>query len=126
GPIELSTVDGREFDLAKGPLLRATLRGRSLTLDIHHLVVDGVSWRILLEDLDTAYRQTVAGEPVNLGPKTTSFKEWAHRLRDHAVAGGFADEIGYWTGVTQGGQRLPCEGTGTNTIASAGSVTVRL
>ena len=129
GPIEapgLSTVDGGGFDLANGPLVRAVLRGRTLTLVIHHLVVDGVSWRILLEDLDTAYRQTVAGEPVNLPPKTTSFKEWALRLQQHTVAGGFDDEIGYWTGVTQGGHRLPCDGTGTNTIASARSVTVRL
>ena len=54
------------FDLMHGPLLRAVLfdvgaAGRSvLFVAVHHLVVDGVSWRILLEDLDTAYRQAGA------------------------------------------------------------------
>ncbi|HKR49071.1 MAG TPA: amino acid adenylation domain-containing protein, partial [Pseudonocardiaceae bacterium] len=75
-------------DLARGPLLRAVLfdggAGRCpvLRVAVHHLVVDGVSWRILLEDLDTAYRQVVRGEPVDLGPKTTSFREWALRLAE--------------------------------------------
>ena len=39
----------------------------------HHLVVDGVSWRVLLEDLESAYRQAV------LPPKTASFRDWARR-----------------------------------------------
>ncbi|MCZ7019437.1 condensation domain-containing protein, partial [Salmonella enterica] len=51
----------RSLDLSQGPLLRAVLVGMAdgsqrLLLVIHHLVVDGVSWRILLEDLQTAYR----------------------------------------------------------------------
>ncbi len=50
------------LDLSEGPLLRVALfdqgRGRPgrLLLTVHHLAVDGVSWRILLEDLETAYR----------------------------------------------------------------------
>ncbi|MGQ0717555.1 MAG: amino acid adenylation domain-containing protein, partial [Pseudonocardiales bacterium] len=74
------------FDLAGGPLLRAVLfdvgagRRPVLLVAVHHLVVDGVSWRILLEDLDTAYRQAVRGESVRLDAKTTSFRDWALRL----------------------------------------------
>ncbi|MDO2098184.1 condensation domain-containing protein, partial [Escherichia coli] len=57
----------RSLDLADGPLLRALLAtfddgSQRLLLVIHHLVVDGVSWRILFEDLQTAYRQLLAGQ----------------------------------------------------------------
>src|SRR5437660_7917316 len=85
------------FDLNRGPLLRAVLfelgagRRPLLFLAAHHLVVDGVSWRILLEDLTIAYQQAVRGETVQLGPKTTAFAEWAWRLRELAAARGFDD-----------------------------------
>jgi aryl carrier-like protein len=69
----------RSLDLSKGPLVRMVLfemgaggANRLLWL-IHHLVVDWVSWRILLEDLATAYRQLLNGEDIKLPPKTTSF-----------------------------------------------------
>ncbi|HEY0573806.1 MAG TPA: condensation domain-containing protein, partial [Pseudonocardia sp.] len=71
------------FELNRGPLLNAVLfelgagRRPALLVAVHHLVVDGVSWRILLEDLDTAYRQAISGQPVRLGSKTTSFRDWA-------------------------------------------------
>ena len=59
------------FDLGHGPLLRAVLyQRRHLLLVAHHLVIDGVSWRILLEDLDTAYQQAAGGDAVDLGDKT--------------------------------------------------------
>ncbi|MDQ7803079.1 non-ribosomal peptide synthase/polyketide synthase [Amycolatopsis sp. A133] len=110
------------FDLTHGPLLAAVLvtadpawRPR-LFLAAHHVVVDAVSWRILLDDLDTAYRQAARGVPADLGPRTTSFRDWAHRLRDHVRAGGFDDELAYWTGLPASGE-LPVDrdggGTGT-------------
>ena len=103
GPVEpvdvltLSAVDDDAgLDLGAGPLLRAVLAERVLRLTAHHLVVDGVSWRILLEDLDTAYHQAVRGEPVRLPAKTTSFQQWANRLAEHAGTGGLDGERGYW------------------------------
>ncbi|WP_304118836.1 non-ribosomal peptide synthetase, partial [Mycolicibacterium bacteremicum] len=51
---------------------------------IHHLAVDGVSWRILLEDLSIASAQRRAGQPVELGPTGTSFQRWAQLLAEHA------------------------------------------
>ncbi|MDX3187039.1 non-ribosomal peptide synthase/polyketide synthase [Streptomyces sp. MN03-5084-2B] len=105
------------FDLTTGPLLAAVLvtadpawRPR-LFLAAHHVVVDAVSWRILLDDLDTAYRQAVRDVPVDLGPRTTSFRDWAHRLRDHVRAGGFDDELAYWTGLPAAGA-LPVDHDG--------------
>ncbi|MGK9020650.1 condensation domain-containing protein, partial [Pseudomonas aeruginosa] len=72
----------RSLDLADGPLLRALLAtfddgSQRLLLVIHHLVVDGVSWRILFEDLQTAYRQLLAGQAVELPAKTSAFRDWA-------------------------------------------------
>ncbi|MFG3607580.1 amino acid adenylation domain-containing protein, partial [Streptomyces sp. NPDC047928] len=100
------TVTGYQtgFDLSDGPLIRFAMftlpdAPAELVVVAHHLVVDGVSWRVLLEDLGVAYGQLVAGDPVDLGPKTTSYQEWAARLRDHVEAGGFDDELEYWTGV---------------------------
>jgi amino acid adenylation domain-containing protein/non-ribosomal peptide synthase protein (TIGR01720 family) len=121
------------FDLGRPPLLAAVLfdlgsgQRPVLFLAVHHLVVDGVSWRILLEDLDTAYRQAASGNTVQLGLKTTSFQDWALRLAEHAAAGGFDDELGHWSGVDQDcDPKLPLDAHGVNTIASERSITVRL
>ncbi|HYG62303.1 MAG TPA: amino acid adenylation domain-containing protein, partial [Thermoanaerobaculia bacterium] len=86
------------FDLFNGPLTRLCLFGAGdqpsrLLWATHHLVVDGVSWRVLLEDLEAAYRQAA------LPPKTTSFQEWARRLTGHAEA--LAGELDYWRDTVQ-------------------------
>ncbi|MEV7740180.1 condensation domain-containing protein, partial [Streptomyces sp. NPDC088921] len=67
-----------------------------LLLVVHHLVVDAVSWRILLEDLETAYRQAVQGGPVTLGERGTSFREWSRRLAAHVAEGGLDHELPHW------------------------------
>ncbi|WP_240923157.1 condensation domain-containing protein, partial [Metapseudomonas otitidis] len=75
----------RSLDLANGPLLRAVLfdladGSQRLLLVIHHLVVDGVSWRILLEDLEQACAALLAGRTPAPTEKGTAFKAWAERL----------------------------------------------
>jgi amino acid adenylation domain-containing protein/non-ribosomal peptide synthase protein (TIGR01720 family) len=88
--------------LEAGPLFRAVGfelgAGRSsrLLLCAHHLVVDGVSWRILLEDLETAYDQARAGKPLELPAKTSSFKAWAERLQRLASSGELEQDAEYW------------------------------
>ncbi len=105
----------RSLDLGSGPLLRALLAtlgdgSQRLLLVIHHLVVDGVSWRILLEDLQTAYRQLQAGQAVALPAKTSAFKAWAERLQAHARDGGLEGERGYWLAQLEGvSTELPCD-----------------
>jgi amino acid adenylation domain-containing protein/non-ribosomal peptide synthase protein (TIGR01720 family) len=100
---ELADAVHAGFDLAAGPLLRALLyrfadgSPSRLLLVAHHLVVDGVSWRLLLDDLDTAYRQAVRGEPVDLGAKTTSWQRWSTGLTDLVAAGGLDHELPYWS-----------------------------
>ncbi|HEX4954996.1 MAG TPA: amino acid adenylation domain-containing protein [Thermoanaerobaculia bacterium] len=88
--------------LERAPLMRALLfdpaaDGRPrLLLVLHHLLVDGVSWRILLEDLITALEAVAKGEPIALPAKTGSFLEWARRLDETARAGAFDDELDHW------------------------------
>ncbi|UXY17813.1 amino acid adenylation domain-containing protein [Streptomyces cynarae] len=123
------------FDLARGPLLRAVLHDRGpgrpcvLHLAVHHLVVDGVSWRLLLEDLDRAYRARRAGRDGHaaLPAKSSALRQWARRLGAYADDGGFADERAYWEqAVPDAAAGLPADLTGPDTYASARAVTVRL
>nr|WP_026423720.1 non-ribosomal peptide synthetase [Actinokineospora inagensis] len=108
------------------PIFLVELRGdTTVQLRAHHLVVDGVSWRVLAEDLRTAHRQALAGERITLPRRTTSFRDWATRLAEHAVAGGFADEADYWAGVAAPAD-VPRDLDGANTTASERSVTVTL
>ncbi|MCP4154161.1 MAG: non-ribosomal peptide synthetase, partial [bacterium] len=76
------------IDLSAGPLVKTalfkTLQGDHLLLAIHHLVVDGVSWRILLEDFAAAYKPAQKKRPIRLPYKTTSFKEWSQKLSQYA------------------------------------------
>ncbi|WDY56393.1 non-ribosomal peptide synthase/polyketide synthase [Pseudomonas sp. PSKL.D1] len=95
------------LDLANGPLLRAVLATlpngeQRLLLVIHHLVVDGVSWRILFEDLQTAYQQLAAGQPVQLPAKTSSYQQWGQRLQAHAQMPALASQFDYWLAQLQG------------------------
>ena len=90
----LFTDAQRSLDLQKGPLLRGVLvngpHGKQrLLLAIHHVAVDGVSWRVLLEDLHTLYQQLAAQQPVKLANKTSALRAWATRL--HAYASSDSD-----------------------------------
>ncbi|AVE03295.1 non-ribosomal peptide synthetase [Pseudomonas palleroniana] len=97
----------RSLDLATGPLLRAVLAqlpdgSQRLLLVIHHLVVDGVSWRILLEDLQRAYQQLAQGAPVVLPAKTSATRAWAERLQTYARSAALEQELGWWQTQLQG------------------------
>ncbi|MBI6899466.1 amino acid adenylation domain-containing protein [Pseudomonas putida] len=103
----------RSLDLAKGPLLRALLvdlpEGQQrLLLVIHHLVVDGVSWRVLLEDLQLAYTALAAGKPLALAAKSSSLKAWTERLGAYARSPELLSEADYWLdGLAAVGDELP-------------------
>ena len=119
------------LDPAGGPLLRATLfngatSGPVLLLAIHHLVVDAVSWRIVVTDLQDAYRQAAAGEPVRLPAPTTAFLDWSRGLAEYAGAGGFDAERDHWAAAEAAETVLPTDTDGPDTVADTGTVTVRL
>lgn len=88
------------FDISKGPLfkvLHLRLSNKDVVLIVgHHLVVDGVSWRILLEDLSTLYSQHVQEQPYKLPLKTNSFQDWSSFLEQYAQSESLLTEHSYW------------------------------
>ncbi|SDA35417.1 non-ribosomal peptide synthetase, partial [Pseudomonas sp. NFPP12] len=123
----------RSLDLQQGPLLRAvlfTLRDgtQRLLLAIHHLVVDGVSWRVLLEDLHQALVQQAAGQTIKLPAKTSSSQAWAGQLQAYARSAALQQELGYWQAQLQDvDSGLPCDrATDQVVIKDARSVSTEL
>ncbi len=102
------------FNLATGSLLRAVLAQlpdgqQRLLIVIHHLVVDGVSWRVLMDDLQTVYRQLTAGQEVQLPAKTSPLRDWAARLQAYAGSESLREELEWWQAQLSGTQvQLPC------------------
>ena len=115
--LDLTATDGRQvgvridelaeqvqagLDLARGPLLRAAVcrtppgEPDRVLLVAHHLVVDAVSWQILIEDLVTACRQLTEGAAVQLPPKTADVTRWGWRLAEQAQSDQVADEARWW------------------------------
>ncbi|WP_248796631.1 non-ribosomal peptide synthetase [Pseudomonas sp. MWU13-2105] len=91
----------RSLDLKNGPLLRALLVNlpageQRLLLVIHHLAVDGVSWRILLEDLQQAYSASVAGQSPVAAVRSSSLQTWAEQLHGYARSEPLLAERDYW------------------------------
>jgi amino acid adenylation domain-containing protein/non-ribosomal peptide synthase protein (TIGR01720 family) len=90
------------LNLRQGPMLRFTLFHSTqglpdrLHVAIHHLVTDGVSWRILLEDLQLCYEQLTRGQDVRLPPKTTAYQYWAEQLSTYARSQTLRGEAAYW------------------------------
>ena len=91
----------QSLDLSQGPLLRAVLidledGGQRLLFVVHHLVIDGVSWRVLMEDVQRCYVAQRAGTSAELPPRTTAFSDWAKRLQLRAESAELAAELPYW------------------------------
>lgn len=117
------------FQLAHPPLLRLLYAknlseyGNVLYLFGHHLIVDGVSWRILIEDLHQAYQQAIAKVPISLPLKTSSYRQWTSSLQTLADSAEIKKDISFWqkilsTSVTP----LPVDYpviSGRNTVESA-------
>ncbi|WP_208491975.1 non-ribosomal peptide synthetase [aff. Roholtiella sp. LEGE 12411] len=122
------------FNLFESPLVQAAIFDRGanqpsyLLLIIHHLAVDGVSWRILLEDFQTVYTQIQAGEAIKLPAKTTSFQQWAQKLKNYAQSDELQEELEYWCAESRHQvSRIPIDlPGGENTEASARTISVSL
>ncbi|HZR42433.1 MAG TPA: amino acid adenylation domain-containing protein, partial [Ktedonobacteraceae bacterium] len=133
---EIASEIQASLDLIHGPLLRFAYfdrgnnRSARLLIVIHHLIVDGVSWRVLLEDMNTAYAQLEAGLRVQLPAKTLSFQQWSRRLQIAAQDAAIRKELDYWLQVAKYQRAvLPVDwedGRSRNTISSARSVAVSL
>ena len=124
----------KSLNLSDGPLIRVALfylgaeQPSRLLIAIHHLVMDGVSWRILLSDLQQVYQQLIQGEIVKLPAKTTSFKKWAEKLKEYARLPKLQKELEYWHKSSQTQlTSLPVDfSNGKNTIAETETISVQL
>ena len=123
------------LDLERGPLFRVGCvefgpqEPARLIIVAHHLVIDGVSWRILLEDLEQLYGQAVRGEAMRLPPKTTSYQQWAQALSDYRQNEEvLMEEADYWlaTAKRQSSEFPLDHSRGDNTVASRAAVHVEL
>ena len=131
---EMSSAEGR-LDPAAGLMVQAVWfdagaerRGR-LWLSIHHLAVDGVSWRILLPDLEAAWRQASTGQPMALPARSTSFRRWGELLASHARADSVRGELSFWREVSREPWLRLADGTldaERDTQATAGHMTLTL
>ncbi|AFC30705.1 lichenysin synthetase A [Paenibacillus mucilaginosus 3016] len=117
------------MNLDQGPLVRLGLfhtpEGDHLLIAVHHLVIDSVSWRILLEDVITLYSGMSAGVPAGtlLPPKTHPFRDWAAGLERYALSTDLFKEKSYWAELAKGTEaRLPVDGN----TGEAGRRTIRL
>ena len=123
----------KSLNLSDGPLIKVALfelgadQTSRLLIVIHHLVVDGVSWRILLSDLQQVYQQIAQGEVVKLPAKTTSFKNWAEKLQEYARSPKIHQELEYWLNSSNLHTPLPVDfSDGKNTISEAETISVQL
>ncbi|RAL25792.1 non-ribosomal peptide synthetase [Thermoflavimicrobium daqui] len=102
---ELANQMQSSLDITKGLLMKVGLfqtdHGDYLLIIIHHLVVDGVSWRILLEDFESGYQQALKQQPIQLPLKTDSYLAWANGLREYAISSQIQKEIPYWEKLCQ-------------------------
>ncbi|KST70376.1 non-ribosomal peptide synthetase [Mastigocoleus testarum] len=120
------------LDLSTAPLMKVALfdlgcdQEKRLLIVIHHLLVDGVSWRILLEDLQKAYQQLSCGETIQLAKKTTSFKYWSEQLSRYARSQKLQQELDYWLNQNKTALLPKDYFDGPNTVDSARVVSVSL
>ncbi|MFP7658467.1 amino acid adenylation domain-containing protein, partial [Chryseobacterium proteolyticum] len=93
------------FDIGSGVLFHVghfrMSDGDRLALIIHHLVIDGVSWRILFEDLSHLYESYQRNGPINLPLKTDSFQRWASAQKAYAKSEKMQSERLYWDEVSK-------------------------
>ncbi|MFE4896976.1 amino acid adenylation domain-containing protein [Peribacillus butanolivorans] len=88
GISKLENVAQQGINISNGPLMKIVCiktdeDEHTIIWIIHHLIVDGVSWRILIEDFDRLYIQDINNQELKQDNKTTSFKEWANKLKEY-------------------------------------------
>ena len=124
------------LDIAQGKLITSALfklgnnNSDRLLLIIHHLVVDGISWRIFLEDLAIIYQQLQNNKSLQLPPKTTSYKDWGETLAKYAQTSDVISELDHWLNISNKSitpipvdKSAPSE---SNTIASVKQISISL
>jgi len=128
---QASTLIQSSLNLKDGPLVKAVLfetsKGQRLLIVIHHMVVDGVSWRIILEDLESIYKQISENKTCSLPQKTHSYQQWAKILQEYSYSSTLQKEILYWQQIEEHIKPLPIDfDLGAITIATIKDIAVSL
>jgi amino acid adenylation domain-containing protein/non-ribosomal peptide synthase protein (TIGR01720 family) len=120
------------LDLERGPLVRVVVMTRAgaavrVALVAHHLVVDGVSWRVLREDMDQAYAPLAAGAAVTLAP-AGRWLAWSEAVSREAGSARLGAEADYWRAqVAPGAAAVPAaRANGANVEGDVGIAVARL
>ncbi|CAC5344906.1 MULTISPECIES: non-ribosomal peptide synthetase [Planktothrix] len=126
----------RSLNLTTGDIVKVVLfnlgneQPSQLLIVIHHLAIDGISWRILLEDLATAYQQISQSQEIKLPLKTTSFQDWSNQLVTYSQSEKLKQERDYWISqLTKEIASLPMDYSGTkesNQLSSAKAINLFL
>ena len=96
------------FVLIKTP---AEITHNRLLIVIHHLAIDGVSWRILLEDMTLLLNAVEKGAALELRPKTSSYRQWQEALVELAIQDKLLGQLPYWEQAINAYRPLPKENT---------------
>lgn len=98
---------------------------RYLFLTLHHVIVDGVSWRILCNDLHLLLTQRLGGQPFQLPPKSHSYQLWAEQLA--AAAHGIAErELPYWQAQIKQQDRVPAGRLAATALADCATASIAI
>jgi len=122
------------LDLTNGPLMRVAYfdngqdRSDRLLLIFNHLVIDGVSMRLFLEDFQGVYAQLLNGMEVTLPPKTTSYLYWSRALHEYAQTAEVRQELDHWLKIgTKELIGIPVDNAqGANTFGATDNITLSL
>ncbi|MFC6978835.1 amino acid adenylation domain-containing protein [Microbulbifer taiwanensis] len=122
GTEEKAGLSLTDADVFRAVLFDGKAEHRRLLLTMHHMVVDGVSWRILLQDMASAFELWQQQQPMVLAPKTSSFQQWGDFLLEYANSEILQSEKDYWLAQSQ--EPVPAipvdhEGIVDNRLASA-------
>lgn len=107
------------INLETGPLFNLSIfktdSGEYLLIIIHHLIIDAVSWRILLEDFKEAYNSLIVNKEIHLPPKTNSYLEWSKYLRRYVNEHVIKNQYKYWREIAKNNiPKLPKDFNGEN------------
>ncbi|MEW6737924.1 MAG: condensation domain-containing protein, partial [Acidobacteriota bacterium] len=130
----VATQAQTSLNLSDGPLIRTIMFelgdqfSQRLLIIAHHLIIDAVSWRILLEDLQRIYKQLDSSVSITLPTKTTSWQYWSNKLNEYTQSNQMEKEADYWLGVLRNQvDLLPRDHVdGINTVKSTATVSISL
>lgn len=108
---ELGNIIQRDIDIEKGPLYKfAIFKTKDkdyFLMVIHHLVIDAVSWRIIIEDLNNIYNSYLKNTTIILPGKTISFKDWSSNLKRYSETENILKELPYWKNIDSKIDNIP-------------------